>query len=200
MQNEIGIRIGALIKELGIKKVRFAEQIKVDQSYITQLTKGRNNPSDRLISDICRQYNVNETWLRTGEGDMFTTVPKLQIDELIAELGLNEVAGRIMHGYFALDETDRSIIKRLIEVCVGNSPQRVKGTTNEDCDHREIMARNDVETISTKSESITFSDMEKRLAKLEHQCQELSRENEQLKKLLREESSSGNAWTGSDAG
>jgi len=71
LNNDIGFRIGELIATLRIKKVRFAEKIHVEQSYVTQLTTGKRNPSDRLVDSICREFNVNETWLRTGEGDMF---------------------------------------------------------------------------------------------------------------------------------
>lgn len=76
MYDTIGMRIGALIASLGIRKVRFAERIKVDQAYVTQLTNGKRNPSDRLIDTICREFNVNEAWLRTGEGEMFVQLPK----------------------------------------------------------------------------------------------------------------------------
>ena len=71
MNDEIGYRIGALIEALGMKKVRFAERINIDQSYVTQLTSGKRNPSDRTISDICREFNVREEWLRNGSGEMF---------------------------------------------------------------------------------------------------------------------------------
>lgn len=78
MTETIGMRIGEVIKALGIKKVRFAEQIKVDQSYITQLVNGKRNPSDRTIADICREFHVNEDWLRTGEGEMFIQLTRDQ--------------------------------------------------------------------------------------------------------------------------
>lgn len=68
MNNDIGSRIDELITSLKIKKVRFAERLGIDQSYVTQLTSGRRNPSDLLIGAICREFNVNEKWLRTGEG------------------------------------------------------------------------------------------------------------------------------------
>ena len=71
MTNSIGARISELITSLKIKKVQFAGRLKIDQSYVTQLTNERRKPSDRLIADICREFNVNETWLRTGEGEMF---------------------------------------------------------------------------------------------------------------------------------
>lgn len=76
MNNDIGSRIDELITSLKIKKVRFAERLGIDQSYVTQLTSGRRNPSDLLIGAICREFNVNEKWLRTGEGEMRPKRPR----------------------------------------------------------------------------------------------------------------------------
>ncbi|MTK05666.1 MAG: helix-turn-helix transcriptional regulator [Hungatella sp.] len=64
----INTQIDLLIKKLDIKKVDFAKKLKIDQSYVTRLIKGDNLPSERLIDDICREFNVNKTWLLTGEG------------------------------------------------------------------------------------------------------------------------------------
>lgn len=74
MEKEIGKRIASIIESLGIKKVEFAKAINVDQSFISQITSGKRNPSDRTIADICREFGANEIWLRTGEGEMFDPV------------------------------------------------------------------------------------------------------------------------------
>lgn len=85
MDRKIGFRIDELIKTLNIKKIRFAERLSVDQSYITKLTKGISQPSDLLITSICREFHVNETWLRDGEGEMFTETAR--DDQLFAFMG-----------------------------------------------------------------------------------------------------------------
>jgi transcriptional regulator with XRE-family HTH domain len=78
MNESFGDRINALIQKLDIKKVRFAERIKVDQSYITRMIKDRGVPSDRVIDIICREFSVNKKWLQTGEGDMFVQLSRSQ--------------------------------------------------------------------------------------------------------------------------
>lgn len=85
MESGFSERLSALIEALDIKKVRFAERIKVDQSYVTQLTKGRNTPSDRVVSAICDAYKVNEDWLRTGSGEMFVETAKE--DQILSFIG-----------------------------------------------------------------------------------------------------------------
>ena len=73
-------RISAVIESLGMKKTAFAERLNVSQAFISQLCSGIKQPSDRTISDICREFNVSEEWLRTGAGDMFQ--PKSRNEEL----------------------------------------------------------------------------------------------------------------------
>lgn len=90
MEKEIGKRIASIIESLGIKKVEFAKAINVDQSFISQITSGKRNPSDRTIADICREFGVNEIWLRTGEGEMFDPVTP---DEELAEFFGDILAG-----------------------------------------------------------------------------------------------------------
>ena len=75
-------RIALCIKNLGLTKTAFAERINVGQPFVSKLCLGTSEPSDRTISDICREFNVNETWLRTGAGEMFTPVTR---DEEIAQ-------------------------------------------------------------------------------------------------------------------
>ena len=41
------------------------------KNFVWMIEKGQRIPSDRTISDICREFGVNETWLRTGAGEMF---------------------------------------------------------------------------------------------------------------------------------
>lgn len=64
-------RIRSLIKALKIKQAEFAQRIGVSRPFVSELCSGAKNPSDRTIADICREFGVNEHWLRTGEGDMF---------------------------------------------------------------------------------------------------------------------------------
>lgn len=60
-------RLALLIEKLCITKTAFAEKLSITQPYVTKLLKN-GNPSDRLIEDICEKFDVNEDWLRTGNG------------------------------------------------------------------------------------------------------------------------------------
>ena len=64
-------RIKRIIDELGLKKVDFATRLHISQPYASELCSGAKSPSDRTIKDICREFGVDEVWLRTGEGEPF---------------------------------------------------------------------------------------------------------------------------------
>lgn len=61
-------RIEQVVKKSGLTKAKFAERIGVSAPYVTMLCSGASNASDRTITDICREFGINEVWLRTGEG------------------------------------------------------------------------------------------------------------------------------------
>lgn len=66
-----GERVKELRKILKCSQTDFGAKIGLSQNYIWMIEKGERIPSDRTVADICRVFNVNEDWLRTGEGDMF---------------------------------------------------------------------------------------------------------------------------------
>jgi transcriptional regulator with XRE-family HTH domain len=63
----------------------FAGKLGITASALSQAETGKNGASALLITSICREFNVNESWLLTGEGDMFP--PKSRYDEISAFLG-----------------------------------------------------------------------------------------------------------------
>lgn len=64
-------RIKELRKTLGFTQQEFADKIGVKRNTVATYEMGRSVPSDSAISLICREFNVREAWLRTGEGEMF---------------------------------------------------------------------------------------------------------------------------------
>lgn len=75
-------RIKKLRKALDLTQREFGERIGVKPNTIATYEIGRNEPIDAVVSLICREFNVSETWLRTGDGKMF--VKRSRNDELSA--------------------------------------------------------------------------------------------------------------------
>lgn len=64
-------RIEKIVELSGLTKTAFAKKINVSQGLVSQMCSGVTKPSDRTITDICREFGCNEVWLRTGEGEPF---------------------------------------------------------------------------------------------------------------------------------
>lgn len=76
-------RIKELRKSLGLTQLEFSEQVGVKANTIGNYEIGLRTPSYAVIRAICREFNVNENWLRTGEGEMFNP----QDEKLAAFIG-----------------------------------------------------------------------------------------------------------------
>lgn len=75
-------RLKQIRKAVGLNQTEFGEKIGVKQATVAAYECGARNPLDTVIKSICREFDVNENWLRTGEGEMFR---KLTRDERIAD-------------------------------------------------------------------------------------------------------------------
>lgn len=64
-------RLKKLRKSLDLTQQKFADSLGVKRNTVGQWECGINAITDQVITSICREFNVNENWLRTGTGDMF---------------------------------------------------------------------------------------------------------------------------------
>lgn len=83
-------RIKELRKKLKLTQTEFGNRIGVKGNTITGYETGIRSPSEAVIVSICREFNVSENWLRTGEGEMFIQMTR---DEEIAAFMGDVMAG-----------------------------------------------------------------------------------------------------------
>ena len=79
-------RLKQLRKRLNITQQDFADRIGIKRNTLANYEIGRNEPLDAVISLICREFNVNEEWLRTGKGDMFNASGDDELSYLVGQL------------------------------------------------------------------------------------------------------------------
>ena len=65
-------RVKELRKSLGLTQEKFGERVGLKKSAISQIESRVNGVTDQLRLAVFREFNVNEDWLRTGEGSMFS--------------------------------------------------------------------------------------------------------------------------------
>ena len=75
-------RIKNLRKVLNLTQQEFADRLNIKRNTVATYEAGKSNPSDAAVVLICREFHVSETWLRTGEGEMFRELSK---DEELAK-------------------------------------------------------------------------------------------------------------------
>lgn len=102
-------------------QVEFGEKIGVKGNTITNYENGIRTPTDAVILSICREFNINEEWLRSGEGEM-KLVSSID-DEIMKYTGLllkdkeNFVAQKIKRfivNYEKLSAEDKKVIEKLM--------------------------------------------------------------------------------------
>ena len=73
-------RIKEIRKKKGLTQDEFGAKIGIQKSAVSKIERGENAVSDQVRLMICREFNIREEWLRTGEGEMF--IPKRSAYEL----------------------------------------------------------------------------------------------------------------------
>ena len=69
-------RIREVRKSLNMTQTDFGAKIGVRGNTGTGYETGQRVPSDAVIVSICREFHVDEHWLRTGDGEMFTATAR----------------------------------------------------------------------------------------------------------------------------
>lgn len=113
-----GDRVSELRKQLGLTLEKFGKPLGVGKTAISRIENGERGLTEQMMKSICREYNVNEEWLRNGQGDMFRK-PSDEIGYYVE--GLLEYEGignpfydmiiEMMKTYHGLDEKSKTVIR-----------------------------------------------------------------------------------------
>lgn len=102
---------------------KFAAKLGLSRNFINQVENKKKNVSDRTISDICREYNINEEWLRTGSGDMTVPISKdKEISRMLATVlksDENDFKRRLISALSRLDDEGWEQLEILIDMISG---------------------------------------------------------------------------------
>lgn len=107
-------RIKELRKALGLTQKEFGDRIGVKRNTITTYEMGRNEPIPSVISLICKEFNVNEDWLRFGTGEMFLE-KNGTLDALAEEYNLSEADLVLVERFLKLDKIQRDAVIKYMQ-------------------------------------------------------------------------------------
>ena len=111
-------RIKKIRKALDLTQQEFADRIGVKRNTVGQWECGINPLTDQTISSICREFNVNEDWLRTGEGEMFIKQTRdEQIASFVGSIQSSEddsFKKRFISMLSSLDESEWEVLEKMV--------------------------------------------------------------------------------------
>ena len=111
-------RLKILRKELGMTQQEFASRLNLSRNFINQVENRSKNISIRTISDICTAFSINEYWLRTGTGEMFThQTDDEQLTSFIVKILANKSTSfkrKFISMLSALDESDWDVLEKMV--------------------------------------------------------------------------------------
>ena len=110
-------RIKQIRRELGLTQTEFAERIGLKQNSIALIESGKRNISDQAVLSICREYGVNEEWLRTGTGgddNMFLPEPENELEAFARKYNVTGLERIFLEKYLGLKQTERDAVIRFM--------------------------------------------------------------------------------------
>lgn len=113
-------------KYYDLTQLDFGEKIGLKANTITSYETGARVPSEAVIKSICREYGVDEDWLRTGEGLMFRDTSQSEmLDKAIQDVytSNDSLIKGILIAYSELSEEKRAVIREIVEKAVKHSRQ-----------------------------------------------------------------------------
>lgn len=81
-----GERIKSIRKALGLTLEKFGDRIGLKKNSVSQIENDRNNLTEANARAICREFNVNEEWLKNGTGEMFAISEEEEVADLVSDL------------------------------------------------------------------------------------------------------------------
>ena len=120
-------RLKKLRKTLDLTQQKFADRLGVKRNTVGQWECGINAITDQVVFSICRDFDVNEEWLRTGEGEMFEQMTEQQ--KLLKYTGMllkdkdsaivNAIQSFIVT-YEQLDDTSKATLEKIAQQFIDN--------------------------------------------------------------------------------
>ncbi len=131
----LGERVKEVRKAQDMTLEEFGKRLNVTKVTMSNIERGNRSLTERMLKDICREFNINEEWLRTGEGDM---VQELSEEEEIATLVSDlledgktnpfyEIILEIVRTYNELSPTSQDVLRIASQKLMENLHKKKEG-------------------------------------------------------------------------
>lgn len=146
-------RIREVREHFGFSMEKFGSRIGIGKASISLLESGKNNPSVQTITLICREFGVNEQWLRTGEGEMFEQTRASVLDRLSTEYDLSREQRSVIEAFLDLDPQERDVILKYVHNVFDRSAESAaQSTAIPDKEAQRIAESDEFKALREKNE------------------------------------------------
>lgn len=133
-------RLKELRKKLGLTMEEFGSKLGVRKTTISSLENGINNLTEQMILLICSTYNVNENWLRFGEGEIFVESKQSHLSELAKQYALDDMGIKVVEAFLELSPEKREAIIEYVRSIAENFKNRSEEDIIRERIDREVEA------------------------------------------------------------
>lgn len=114
-------RIKEVRTSLDMTLEKFGDRLGVTKVAVSNIERGNRNVTDQMRKAICREFDVNEEWLRTGEGSMFIELSEQEKVMKYTGLLLKDEDSAVANAiqalivtYEQLDDTSKATLNKII--------------------------------------------------------------------------------------
>lgn len=109
-------RIKLIRKNAGLTQEAFAQQLGIKRNTVATYETTPKIPMESIITSICREFNVNENWLRTGEGEMYCYAnDDDEFQAALNEIGTDDpMAKQVILNYWHMSNSEKELFWNFI--------------------------------------------------------------------------------------
>ena len=149
-------RIKEVREHLGLSQTEFGKRLGISRDAVSNLEYNRlKKPEQKepIIKLICREFGVNETWLRTGEGEMFEQTRASVLDRLSTEYDLSREQRSVIEAFLDLDPQERDVILKYVHnVFARSTESAAQSTAIPDKEAQRIAESDEFKALREKNE------------------------------------------------
>ncbi len=148
-------------KHLRLTQSEFGKKIGLTDVAISRYEKGERNITQQVFISICREFNVNEEWLRTGNGEMFKQENLFDLNEFLKKQEATKLEIEIVKMIFSFDKNTRGeLISKLKKIFqsenISNEFSSHQSTENTD---EELSATEEPEAVTPEYENMSVEEL-----------------------------------------
>jgi transcriptional regulator with XRE-family HTH domain len=157
----MNLRFKKLRKSLNLNQTEFGEKLGITTTAVSKIEKKTNNLTEQNIKAICREFNVNEEWLRTGNGEMFKQENLFDLNEFLKKQEATKLEIEIVKMIFSFDKNTRGeLISKLKKIFqsenISNEFSSHQSTENTD---EELSAAEEPEAVPPEYENMSVEEL-----------------------------------------